>query len=116
MNKITQFFKNITIESNGYELLDQETNIAHGNNNNNDAIINLSEALNESCVVEDSCSSSNTNIVIYIDKPQKPVIGFPRDKEKRRFQAQWYNEFLWLEYEISTDTASTKSCKCRVSI
>ena len=54
--------------------------------NNNDAIINLSEALNESCVVEDSCSSSNTNIVIYIDKPQQPVIGFSRDKEKGDFK------------------------------
>ena len=62
-------------------------------------------------MVEDSCSSSNTNIVIYIDKPQQPVIDFARDKEKRRFQAQWYNEFSWLEYEISRDTAFCFICK-----
>ena len=63
MHKITQFLKKNTNERNGKELLDRETNTAHGNNNINNAIINLSEALNESCVVEDSCSSSLKNII-----------------------------------------------------
>ena len=42
---------------------------------------------------------------MYVDAPKQLVIDFPRDKEKKRFQAQWYTEFTWLDYELSTNSA-----------
>jgi len=74
-------------------------------------ILNLREALDRSCVFADNTSKPDSGNIekeivvnddnvenktadkIYSDKSQQPVIDFPRDKEKRKFQAEWYIEF-----------------------
>jgi hypothetical protein len=121
MNKITQFFKKKTNESFGYELLDEDIKSAREKQDDSE-IQNLIEALDRSCVFADNTLKPDSGNIekeivlnddnlenktadkIYCDKPQQPVIDFPRDKEKRKFQAKWSSEFSWLEYEISTDS------------
>ena len=53
----------------------------------------------------------NNNNAKFIDKPNQPKIDFPANKQKRKFQAKWYNEFSWLEYDTSSDAAFCFICK-----
>jgi hypothetical protein len=103
MNKITQFFKKKTNESFDYELLDEDKKSAREKQDDSE-ILNLSEALDRSCVFADNTSKPDSGNIekeivvndnnlenktadkIYSDKPQQPVIDFPRDKKKENFK------------------------------
>ena len=58
---------------------------------------------------ENMSSSSMTSMDLSknkTDKPMQPVIKYPQTKfcsNNRLFQSKWYEQFLWLEYFISSD-------------
>ena len=46
-----------------------------------------------------------------IEKPIQPILNFPANKNKRKFQAKWYKEFNWIEYNATLDAAFCFICK-----
>jgi hypothetical protein len=62
MNKITQFFKKKTNESFDYELLDEDIKSAREKQDDSE-ILNLSEALDRSCVFADNTSKPDSGIL-----------------------------------------------------
>ena len=45
------------------------------------------------------------------DKPKQPKIKFPVDSIKRKFNAQWYEKYEWLEYSKERDAAFCFACR-----
>ena len=45
------------------------------------------------------------------DKPEQPKIKFPVDSIKRKFNAQWYEKYEWLEYSKEQDAAFCFACR-----
>ena len=75
---------------------------------------NVSEEQTPSTHCEDKRASIEVNIEVskqYFDKPNQPIIDFPQNEQKRRFQEKWYKQFSWIEYDVSTDAVFCFICK-----
>ena len=118
MKKISDFFNKLNQKNKTSSETSEVINLDKSNSqatsaDKDDAIRDLSEALNKSFLSTNNISIAESNMMssdnienvdknvavgqIYIDKPKQPVVDFPQDNEKRRFVAKWYNLFSWLE-------------------
>jgi hypothetical protein len=48
---------------------------------------------------------------VYLNRPSQPVIDFPQNKQKRRFQVKWYHLYSWQKYEVTTYSSFCYICK-----
>ena len=118
MKKITQFFDRLNNKDKSKELRVSQTSNPEEddaqrtlNDVNDDEILNITEVLertnlsSEENLPEVNLEQKRDEEKKYHDKPIQPIIEFPQNKQKRRFQEKWYNEFSWLEYDVSSDSA-----------
>ena len=94
-SKITKFFKSDNKKKDDSNLDSEKTGKDVGN-----------QVLNT-----DYFKNDRTEERTFFDKPNQPVINFPKNKQNRKFQANWYTKFSWLEYDISRDAAFCFICK-----
>ena len=63
------------------------------------------------CSESDASDSDDiSGIEIEIKRPRISV--YPRDSNGRRFQADWYKRYDWLEYSVKQNSAFCYACRC----
>ena len=63
------------------------------------------------CSESDASDSDDiSGIEIEIKRPRISV--YPRDSNGRRFHADWYKRYDWLEYSVKQNSAFCYACRC----
>jgi hypothetical protein len=129
INKIDKFFGQVQITSIDKALVsdcsaDPSIEINHSsveklslNNNEKESNENMPPISNNPPAIQTSASNDiiieeNEDILV----PNQPIIEFPLNKHKRRFNQQWYKEYPWILYDVTSDSVfcycCRKYCKC----